>query len=286
MSINESSNSAVACERARPLDQANSRTCVLHAIANAVVETCMDQNLDLKLDELVGAMKQFDFVDIQGNRVEDFDQAVVKRLNDWNTRNLYDIQIQIRTGNPEELLKRLQNKEIKCVLVYQSPLSEPHCVYVKELANALGTLHYVCINSWGPINDILLKEVGQVSTLYEVTVTYEQSKSGRSPMCSSNSSNQPFTNYVQQPPLSVHPPTRDHMHFDSVQSSPVWTPSFNSSYSSSPTLTASTSWINMRQDSKDLETGQQAPADVTLWQEDDEWPSDLTPPRSMTRIHI
>ena len=45
----------------------------------------------------------------------------------------------------------------------------------------------------------------------------------------------------------------------------------------------------MRQDSKDLETGQQAPADVTddlLWQEDDEWPSDLTPPRSMTRIHI
>ena len=51
----------IPCERARPLDQANSRTCVLHAIANAVADACMDQNLDLKLDELVGALKQLDF---------------------------------------------------------------------------------------------------------------------------------------------------------------------------------------------------------------------------------
>ena len=62
MSFKESCESTVACERARPLDQANSRTCVLHAIANAVADACMDQNLDMKLDELVGALKQLDFV--------------------------------------------------------------------------------------------------------------------------------------------------------------------------------------------------------------------------------
>ena len=187
-----SCESTIACERARPLDQGNSKTCVLHAIANASVEACMDQNLDLKLDELVGGLKQLDFIDIEGNRVEDFDGAGLKKMSDARTRHLFDIRIQIRTRTPEEVLRSLQVQEkgIKFVLVFQDPASAPHCVYVKELAVTLSKVHYVCINSWGANNDILLKEVGQVSTLYEVTVTYEQSLSSR------NSSNEPFTYYV------------------------------------------------------------------------------------------
>ena len=65
-------------------------------------------------------------------------------MTDFNTRNLYDIQIQIRTRTPEEVLRSLQvlEKGIKFVLGYQDPFSEPHCVYVKELAMTLkGTLH-------------------------------------------------------------------------------------------------------------------------------------------------
>ena len=123
----------------------------------------MDQNLDLKLDELVGGLKQLDFVDIEGNRVEDFDGATLKKLTDSNTKNLFDLEIQIRIRTPEEGLEslRLQEKGIKFVLGYQDPISEPHCVYVKELTIALGFWHYVCINSWGPLNDILLKRVDQ-----------------------------------------------------------------------------------------------------------------------------
>ena len=82
MSFKDSCESTILCERARPLDQANSRCCVLHAVANASVEACMDQNLDLKLDELVGALKQNTVVDIEGNRVEDFDGATLKKMTD------------------------------------------------------------------------------------------------------------------------------------------------------------------------------------------------------------
>ena len=65
MSFKESCENTVLCERARATDHANSRCCVLHVIANAVVEACMDQNLDLKLDELVRGFKQLQFVDIE-----------------------------------------------------------------------------------------------------------------------------------------------------------------------------------------------------------------------------
>ena len=268
-----SCENTIACERARPLDQANSKTCVLHAIANAVAEACMDHNLDLKLDELVGGLKQLHFVDIVGNRVEDLNGAGLKKMTDFNTRNLYDIQIRIRTQTPEEVLTSLQVQEmgIKFVMVYQdNAIRAPHCVYVKEFAVALGKPHFVCINSWGPNNDILLKEVGQVSTLYEVAVTYELSKSRMS------SSNETFTYHVQLPPPCVYPTTPNRLHFDSVQSSPAWTPSFNSSYSSSPTFTESNSWINMGRDSMDLETGQ-APAEVP---DPMRWPEDFTSRRA------
>merc|ERR1712130_197164 len=234
-------------------DQANSKTCVLHAIANASVEACMDLNLDLKLDELVGGLKQLELVDIEGNRVEDFNGATLKKLTDFNSRNFYDIHIKIRTQTPEEVQRSLtvQDTGIKFVLVYQdNPTSEPHCVYVKELATFLGKLRYVCINSWGSYNDILLKEVGQVSTLqcsalYEVTVTYEQSKSPRMQESRSTSSEPLLAHYSV-----LDPPTRNQQNIDSGSSSPIW--SFNSSYSSSPSFTGSNGWISMGRDSMDL----------------------------------
>ena len=108
-----------ACERARPLDQANSKTCVLHAIANAVVEACMDVNLDFKLDEMVGGLKQLDFIDIEGNRVEDFNGVTLKKMTDLNTRNFYDIQIQIMMRTTEEAVQGLglQNRIKYCACI-------------------------------------------------------------------------------------------------------------------------------------------------------------------------
>ena len=80
-------------------------------------------------------LKQLDVVDIEGNRVEDFDGATLKKMTDLNTKNLFDIQIQIRKRSPKEVLKTLQVQERgKFVLGYKDPISEPHCVYVKELA--------------------------------------------------------------------------------------------------------------------------------------------------------
>ena len=57
----------------------------MHAIGNAIVEALMDLVLDMKLDEVLGGMKQLPFVDIEGNRVEDFNRSRVKMLTDKNS---------------------------------------------------------------------------------------------------------------------------------------------------------------------------------------------------------
>ena len=41
-------------ERARPLDQADSGTCSMYAVANASVQNSMDAGYDFNLDEIVG----------------------------------------------------------------------------------------------------------------------------------------------------------------------------------------------------------------------------------------
>ena len=88
-----------------------------------------------------------------------------------------------------------------CLLVYKDdPVSEPHCVYVKDFVNVCGNLRFLCINSWGPKQDFLLHKIE--NTLYEVNIILEKSKS-----------------------------TRNRLNIDSGSSSPIW--SFNSSYSSS-----------------------------------------------------
>ena len=232
----------------------------------------MDQDLDLKLDELVGGLKQLNFVDIEGNRVEDFDGATIKKMTDYNsrnnTRNLFDLRIQVRTRTPEEALRGLglQNK-MKCVLVYKDdPVSEPHCVFVKDLVEVCGNLRFLCINSWGPKQDFLLQKIE--NTLYEVNITFEESKSTRMSSSSSTSS-APFHYSGPLTYFSVlNPPTHDRPNIDSGSNSPIWTPSFNSSYCSSPSFTNTNGWISMGRDSMDLETGEQDPADVPddlLW---------------------
>ena len=211
--------------------QANSKTCTLHPIANSVVEACMDIRVDLNLDQLVGAMKQLHFVDIEGNMVEDFNGAQVKKMTDMNSKNPLDIQIQISMPTEEEVLRRLQNKSIKCVLVYRDPsTAEPHCVYVDGLTVALEKERYICINSWGVANnDVFLREVNLDNTLFEVTVTVTESRSERSTF---------FAYFAQLPP-----PNLGHLHLDSAQSSessPVWIPS--SSSSPFPPSPGSPSW--------------------------------------------
>ena len=167
-----------------------------------------------------------------------------------------------------EVLNSLQAEEkgIKFVLGYQDPTSEPHCVYVKELAMALGKLHFVCINSWGPVNDILLKEVEKDSNeLYEVMVTYEQSTSRRRSQTSSSSSSS------HNGPLTYHYP------FDCGSNSSIWTSSFNSSFSTSP---ESPSWSDMGEDG--METGHQAFEEVF---DVDDW-RNLTPERGNEAVLV
>ena len=222
-------------------------------------------------------MKQINVVDIEGNRVEDFDGATLKKMTDSNTKNLFDIQIRIRKRSPMEVLNSLQAEEkgIKFVLGYQDPTSEPHCVYVKELAMALGKLHFVCINSWGPVNDILLKEVEKDSNeLYEVMVTYEQSTSRRRSQTSSISSfhNEPLTHHHP-----FRPTARESMNFDCGSNSSIWTSSFNSSFSTSP---ESPSWSDMGEDG--METGHETSEEVF---DADEW-RNLTPERGNEAVLV
>ena len=172
-------------ERARPLDQADSGTCSLYAVANATVQKSMNSGLDFNLDEIVGGFKQFNFIDIvEGNDVLEFDQAVIKRMTDMNTKKLFDLTLHISQCSVEEdLLEKIQNKEVTCVLVYNLENDgnrEPHCVFIDKLVKDTfgGKRHYFCINSWGKDNEVVVKEVDRPSNqVFEVSVTWQPSQS-------------------------------------------------------------------------------------------------------------
>ena len=114
-------------------------------VANATVEKLMDSEMDFMLDEIVGGLKALDFIDVvEGNNVVEFDQAVIKRMTDKNTKELFDVTIQhTRRSKNKDLLKKIDNKEVKCVLVYDqrednNPDCEPHCVFIDKLVNIGG----------------------------------------------------------------------------------------------------------------------------------------------------
>ena len=216
----------------------------MHAIGNAIVEALMDLGLDMKLDEVLGGMKQLPWVDIEGNRVEEFHHSYLRMLTDRNSGDHFDIQIQVCERAQQEVQRRLQDKTIKAVAVYrEDPLRQPHCVYIDGLAwtglaPALGELNYVLINSWGAHNSKFLLGPREVDVTYEVAVTYTRS---RSPL--SIETNNLLSSPSSWPRKRKRPTTPDHLFFNSASNSPVRTPSFNS-YSSSPTFWDSDSWMN------------------------------------------
>ena len=181
-------------------------------------------------------MKQLPFVDIEGNRVEDFNRSRVKMLTDKNSGDPYDIQIHVCERAQQEVQKRLQDKTIKAVAVYrEDSLRQPHCVYIDGLAWALGKLNYVLINSWGAHNSKFLLGPQEVDATYEVAVTYSRSISQSMTLARAMA----METYNLLPAPSPWPSTtHDHHNFNSSSNSPVGTPSFNS-YSSSPTFSDS-----------------------------------------------
>ena len=228
----------IPCERARPTDQANSKTCVMHAIGNAIVEALMDFGLDMKLDEVLGGMKQ---LLLEGNRVEEFHHSYLRMLTDKNSGDHFDIRIYICERAQEEVQKRLQDKTIEAVAVYRE--DSLHCVYIDGLAwtglaPTLGELNYVLINSWGAHNSKFLLGPREVDVTYEVAVTYTRS---RSPLAIET--NNVLSSFSSWPRKRKRPTTPDHLYFNSASNSPVRTPSFDS-YSSSPTFWDSDSWMN------------------------------------------
>ena len=176
-------------QRARPLDQANSETCTLHAVVNATGEKLMDINIDVKLDELIGGMKQLEFIDVEnGNAVKEYDASVVRRMTDQNTGNLYDLKLKIKERSviDKGFLRRIKDKTATCVLVYsQGGQDDPdpddfHCVFISKVITELGKLQFVCINSWGNYNEIVVKEVDRPhNRVFEVLVDATKSESPR-----------------------------------------------------------------------------------------------------------
>ena len=62
----------------------------------------MDEGKDFNLDEVIGSLKQLDFVDEKyGNFVHEFDAAKLKRITDNGTGTPYDVMITI---TPHDLL--------------------------------------------------------------------------------------------------------------------------------------------------------------------------------------
>jgi hypothetical protein len=137
-------------ERARPLDQGMAETCTIHALANAIADGLHDQSIDINLFEVVGALKQDPDLNLdEGNRVEDFEDTVLRNMMDKKTKVSGDITLEIKriTNDNKHLFKTT-----KIVLVYYRDECDPstmHCVFVKTCKRVDSETRYECINSWG-----------------------------------------------------------------------------------------------------------------------------------------
>ena len=144
-----SSMARIPTERARPVDQGGAGICSLVAVANAIVDRAMDGGKDFKLDEVIGALKQLDFVDEKdGNFVHEFDSATLKRITDSKTGVPYDVRITIRSIF-SEAPRQIRDMKKKCVLVYNDHGGGRHSVFIERVIEIRGIKNYVCINSWG-----------------------------------------------------------------------------------------------------------------------------------------
>ena len=105
-------------ERARPVDQGKAGICSSVAVGNAIVDGAMDVGKDFNLDEVIGALKQLDFVDVKdGNFVQEFDGSTLKRITDKRTGTPYHVMIKIRHHDVKntEVLRQIREKRMKCV---------------------------------------------------------------------------------------------------------------------------------------------------------------------------
>ena len=145
-------------ERARALDQGESETCTLHAVANAVVEDLQSTKIDVSLDEVVGALKQGDHVDIrEGNNVEDFDGQPAKNVMDKSSKAYGNIVVKTYRVTKEDKRQNIRGKHL---LVFNRIEDDPetaHCVYLKRIHHSKDNTtleENICevINSWGKVS--------------------------------------------------------------------------------------------------------------------------------------
>ena len=163
-------------ERARPVDQGEAGICSSFAVGNAIADTAMDEGKDFNLDEVIGALKQLDFVNEKdGNYVQEFDGATLKRITDSRTGMTYDVMIEIvpHDAKNTEVLRQIRDKRMKCVLAYDSHGGGRHSVFIDGLIKIRGIENFVCINSWGSWDPNPNIEVGQEGNeIFEVKASY------------------------------------------------------------------------------------------------------------------
>ena len=168
-------------ERARPLDQGLSDTCTLHAIANATVESLMGKDIDVKLDEVLGALKQADYVKVHGgNKVEDFHGAVMKRMGDKKTGMSVDVDLTVGKYTDLQELEQISEHQgkIKFVLSYLTKNQVLHCVYIEKLVDIGGKKKFLCINSWGEFEENPVVPCDQPGNkVYGVVARWKDSRS-------------------------------------------------------------------------------------------------------------
>ena len=144
----------------------------------------MNQGIDINLDEVVGALKQASYVNIhEGNSVEEFHRAEVRKMTDKTTYQLGDLKLYV-IPPPEKLEKKSSNVLFKImkenqyqrVLVYDRTEGEEetkHCVFIQNDMCNLGKQYHFCINSWGNFEKNPVIEVDrQGNVVYGIVVQW------------------------------------------------------------------------------------------------------------------
>ena len=136
---------------AKTLDQGLGETCTIHALANALSQSLMDDhNIDVIPWECLGALKQLEVVEIVGgNHVDDFHGKTLRNMTDQNTGAYGTVQIDVT-----KMRKKGRKSGGRFVLVYDRTEGDPetkHCVYIQSSCSDTRMLS--CINSWGPGED-------------------------------------------------------------------------------------------------------------------------------------
>lgn len=153
-------------ERARALDQGDASVCTMYAVANATVESLTLQDIDISLEEFVGALKQNEQLDLDnGNNVEEFNNVRIKNMTNKKSKKYGDIELDIeilQRINRNTLNEKTKTQYEKFVVVYNQVIGDPktkHAVALKNFEAIDGRKMIVCINSHGDSNPLVLLEL-------------------------------------------------------------------------------------------------------------------------------